>query len=148
MKQISMVFLLLLQVLLGMTPLLSKEEEVPSHASKEFPNIFLGPESEIPENSSYGEDKFFGEFMRMLVILSSIIAALLIFAWFAKKFLTGRLEQINADSPIKVLERRILTPKTTVYILDLQGEKIALAESHHGVAFLRLPGNTFSTEKI
>lgn len=81
-------------------------------------------------------DQFYGEFIKMMVMLSIIIAFLLILLWFVKRMLSSRMEQLNESSMIKILERRNLTAKTAIYIIETRGRNFILAESQNGVTLL------------
>jgi len=47
--------------------------------------------------------------------------------------LNSRIQQINTTSLIKIIERRALTPKSSIYILEIRDREIAIAESAHGI---------------
>src|SRR4051812_14460183 len=64
-------------------------------------------------------DRFYTEFFKMLSVLGLIVLALLMVTWFLKRMLNTRIEQVNSNSLIKVIERRSLTPKTSVYMLEV-----------------------------
>lgn len=87
-----------------------------------------GPPQEI--------DQFYGEFIKMMVMLSLIIAFLLILLWFVKRMMNSRLEQLNVNSMIKVIERRSLTAKTSLYIIETMDKSYILAESQNGITVL------------
>lgn len=74
-------------------------------------------------------DRFFHEFINMLTTLGLIVAIVLLATWYFKKMLSTKVDQLNTTSQIKVIERRVLSPKVTVYLLDVKGEGIILAES-------------------
>lgn len=79
-----------------------------------------------------GDDKFFVEFIKMLATLGLVIGLILIVAWFLKRLVNSKLEQANLTSAIKVLERRTLSPKTSIYLIEIHDKTIALAESAEG----------------
>lgn len=79
---------------------------------------------------------FWASFRQMLVSLAAVCSLILVTAWFLKRFMKTRLEQINSGSTIKILERRNLTPKSVVYLLDIEGKKVLIAESQTGVHML------------
>jgi flagellar biogenesis protein FliO len=81
-------------------------------------------------------DKFLSEFISMLATLGLIIALILIVAWFLKRMVNARQDQANETSIIKVLERRSLSPKTAIYLLDVEGKSLIIAESVNGVTHL------------
>ena len=77
-------------------------------------------------------DRFFSELLSMLATLGLIIAFLLIVAWFLKKFMNTRLEQMNVSSKIKIVERRMLSQKSSLYVIEIEGRTYLISESHSG----------------
>ena len=97
------------------------------------------PEENSPQAQS--ADRFFTEFFNMLATLGLIIVLILFAAWFLKRMVNTRMIQANETSPIKILGRRGLTPKTAIYLLEINGKQIAIAESNAGVTALgEVPG--------
>lgn len=78
-------------------------------------------------------DKFFAEFLNMLATLGFIIALIFIIAWFFKRMMNTRMEQINSTSLIQVVEKRALSPKTALYLLEVENKTILIAETPSGV---------------
>lgn len=98
-------------------------------------NILLQiPPEEIPESPS--PDRFYYEFLHMMLILGFILALLLVVTWVLKRMLNVRVQQINASSPIKIIEKRALTAKTSIFVVEIFDKTFALAESHNGVTHL------------
>ena len=81
-------------------------------------------------------DRFLGEFMNMLTTLGIIVVIILIATWFLKRMVNSRIQQLNTTSVIKIVERRTLTPKTSLYLLDINGMGYILSESTNGVTSL------------
>lgn len=102
------------------------------------------PMEELIKEPLKQNDRFFTEFLNMLATLGFIIALILIVAWFLKRLVNSRLEQANSSSSIKVLERRSLSPKSIVYLLEIEGTGILIAESVNGIT--RLSEFPVSTE--
>lgn len=103
-----------------------KEEEIPLPESLRQPH-----KQELPR-----EDNFMKEFMKMLLTLGAIITVLLLISWMLKRMTNTRMQQINESSDIKILERRSITAKTSVYLLDIKGRQVAIVESHNGLLLL------------
>lgn len=82
-------------------------------------------------------EHFVVEFFRMLATLAFILVLLFLFLWFAKRLMNARLQQVNEQSPIKILETRQLSAKTLLYLIEVEGEVILIAESHSGVTHLK-----------
>lgn len=107
------------------------------------------PFEEIRQEAQSGKtDHFISDFMNMLASLGLIIAFIFIVSWFMKRFLNTRIQQMNTTSPIKIVERRALTPKTSIYLLEIQERSLIIAESTNGVTLLNNShlkhDNTFS----
>lgn len=81
-------------------------------------------------------NRFLSEFISMVATLGLIISLILIFAWFLKRMVNTRQEQANETSIIKMIERRSLSPKTAIYLLEIEGKSLIIAESPSGVTRL------------
>lgn len=88
--------------------------------------------------------RFFEEFMNMVSSLGIILVGLLLLLWFLRWFNQSRLTEMNTTSTIKILERRPISQKTVVYLIEVEGTGIAFAEGHNGVTKLA----EFELEKI
>ncbi len=96
-----------------------------------FPALLFAEEGITPPDYS-----FVNEFIRMLSVLGAMIGALLLVAWFMKKMMATRIEQINQTSEIRILESRTIAPKCNIYLLDVRGKQMVVAESQAGVQHL------------
>lgn len=103
---------------------------------------------QTPQNEAELNDRFYSEFFKMLWMLGLIIGFLLIVSWFLKKMMNTRLQQMNSSSLVQIVERRPLTPKTTVYVLEILGRKVVIAESHNGIVALTEFGRHPGFEKM
>ncbi len=109
-----------------------------------FPNETL---KDIDPSTQANNDRFFSEFMNMLLTLGFIVVLILIVSWLLRKLLNTRIQQANTNSDIKILERRSLSPKATIYLLEIRGKGLAIAETHSGVFNLGEISLTESDEK-
>lgn len=109
-------------------------------ADKTIPHATPAPDEpyfSLPiEEPSKQNDKFLVEFLNMLATLGFVIALILVIAWFLKRFVNTRLESMNANSAIRVVEKRGLSPKTILYLLEVEGKTILVAESQNGLTAL------------
>lgn len=94
------------------------------------------PLVEPPVEIDQESNRFFMEFVRMMSILGIVIVGLMFLSWYLKRFMNSRIEQMNSTSLIKVVERRDLTAKTVLYILEINDQQILIAETHNGVTAL------------
>lgn len=76
------------------------------------------------------------EFFKMMFMLGLIISFLLLILYFFRRMMNARVEQLNTSSLIKIVERRGLSPRTTLYIIEVSGKELIFAESNNGVTAL------------
>ncbi|MBA2368992.1 MAG: flagellar biosynthetic protein FliO [Candidatus Protochlamydia sp.] len=81
-------------------------------------------------------DDFQSKFMNMLFMLGLLIGFMLFASWLLKRMSRSRVTNLNQGSDIKVLETRYLSPRATLYLLDLHGKNILIAESPMGVSHI------------
>lgn len=91
-------------------------------------------ETEIPEEPTHS--RFISELFNVFFILGLLVALMIGVSWFLKKFLHTRTQQINVSSSIKILERRNLSPKSAIILVEIAGRQIAIAESPTGICRL------------
>lgn len=70
-----------------------------------------------------------GSLWRMFGSLALIIALLIGSYLVLKKLIQGKLAKGGASRSIEILERRAISPKSVVYLLEVEGKKVLLAES-------------------
>ena len=95
------------------------------------------------EDPLKNNEKFVTEFFNMLATLGLIIAFIIAIAWIFKRTMNMKLEKVAANSAIKVLERRNISPKTLLYLIEVEDKVILFSESHNGVTKLA----EYSSEK-
>jgi flagellar protein FliO/FliZ len=102
-----------------------------------MPLMCFGQESasnHAPPLREEGEDRFLYEFMNMLTTLGLIVAAILFISWFLKRMVNTRIQQVNTTSLIKIIERRALSPKATLYLVEIYNKHIIVGETATGIA--------------
>lgn len=82
------------------------------------------------------EDHFFGQFMKMLATLGVLIAIMLTASWSLKRMLNTSVKQLNESSLIKIVEKRSLSNKSSIYLIEVQGKNYMLGESMHTMTLL------------
>lgn len=73
---------------------------------------------------------FGAAFAKMFLTLIALILLLFISYWFIRKILRHRLERGIGQKSIHIIEKKMISPKTMLYIVEADGKKILLAESH------------------
>lgn len=70
-----------------------------------------------------------GAFTKMMVTLLALVVLIVISVWMLRRISQGRFRQMNSGRSIKVLERRPLSPKSALYIVEVGNKKVVIAES-------------------
>lgn len=69
---------------------------------------------------------------KSLLLLAVAIGVLFIATWFMKRMEYFKPQIAPKDARIRIVERRMLSPKSYVYLLDVDGHKIVVTESING----------------
>lgn len=104
------------------SPLLSEENSV---ANQE---IIESVQEEESKNYNY-----FEEFLNMIFTLVFVLVLILGTIWFLKKMTRTRLQNLNRSTGIKILERRALNQKSSLYLVDILGKGVVISESPAGI---------------
>ena len=91
------------------------------------------PEREPVERES---DTFQTKFFNMLFILGLLIGFMLLASWALKRMMKSKMTQLNTASNIKVLETRYLSPRATLYLVEIENQTFLIAESPTSVSYL------------
>lgn len=70
-----------------------------------------------------------GTFIKMMLALVGIVAFLFLAAWSLKKLSNSKMLQSNFAKKIKILEKRPLSPKTVLYLVEMNGKEVLISES-------------------
>lgn len=92
---------------------------------EEFPSAF--PLSEVP-NMPSGD--FGAAFAKMFITLIALVALLVLTYFFLRKIIQRRLQKGVGNHAIQLVEKRMISAKTMLYLVEVEGKKILLAESH------------------
>lgn len=83
------------------------------------------------------QDRFLQEFLSMITTLGIIVAVILFISWFLKRLVNSRIQQVNTVSLIKIIDHRSLSPKSTIYLIEIYGKQLLVGETTHGIATLK-----------
>ena len=70
-----------------------------------------------------------GAFTKMLVTLVALVALLFISYWLLRRLIQNRLQKGVGNGSIQILEKKMISPKTMLYLVEVDQKKILLAES-------------------
>ena len=68
-------------------------------------------------------------FFKMLFTFVALIALLFITYWFLRKLIRNRLQKGVGSTSIHVLEKKMISAKTMLYLVEIENKQILLAES-------------------
>lgn len=68
--------------------------------------------------------------IKMLITLVIIVTLLFITFWMFRRISKSRSITINSSSGIKILEKRALSHKSMLYLVEVNNEKVLISESH------------------
>lgn len=102
-------------------------------------SIAQGATSEESAHPSYLK-----EFFNMILTLVFVLSLAFISVFFLKKIMRSKMTHFNQATGIKILERRALNPKASLYLVDILGKGVVIGESQSGGIQLitEFPSNT------
>lgn len=77
-----------------------------------------------------------GAFVKMMLTLFGLIVLIIISVWMLRRLSHGRMKQMNSGRAIKILERRPLSAKSILYVIEIHGKKMLVSESQLEVRFI------------
>ncbi|MES2274018.1 MAG: flagellar biosynthetic protein FliO [Chlamydiota bacterium] len=96
-----------------------------SENSGEFPLDDLSPSiTQMPPGD------FGAAFVKMFLTLIALVILLFGTFWFLRRFVQQRLQKGVNHQSIQILEKRMISPKTMLYLVEVEKKKILIAESH------------------
>ncbi len=119
------------------------QQEPTSEAYKQWEQENVG--REVAEESRYGE-----LWSKTLMLLIIILIILFAGTWYLKRFGgslgLGKMKDSGKESRIILLEKRVISPKAVIYLLEIDGHKIALSETSSGIQVLQELNSTPTKE--
>ena len=68
--------------------------------------------------------------VKMLVTLLALILLMYASYWFLKRLIQNRVQKGVGGQSIEIIEKKMLSPKTMLYVVRVENKKILFAESH------------------
>lgn len=110
------------------------QEHQDEHES-EFGHLF-DRHHELTDRMDHETDTFHSKFLNMLFILGLLIAFMFIASWSLKRLMKTKVTSMNTSGEIKILETRYLSPRATLYLIELHQKTFLIAESPGAVTYL------------
>lgn len=106
----------------------SEEPDVETASNLEYFEEFaaISPWEELKSDEP---DQFQAKFLHMIFILALLIGFMILASWALKRMMKARITQVNQTSLIKVLETRQLSPKSSLFLIEIEGKMVLIGES-------------------
>lgn len=69
-----------------------------------------------------------GAFMKMIITFIAVVVGIIGTIWLMRRLMGGRVGGSHGHS-IKVIERKAISPKTTLYVIEVDNKQSVIAES-------------------
>jgi flagellar biogenesis protein FliO len=123
----------------------SKEQPTPSQEQQ-------APTTQpLPEEKSSAEPEempitYRGAFLKMMLTLLALIVLIVISVWMLRRIGQGRFRQMSQGRQIRILERRPLSAKSVLYVVEVGRKKVLIAESQLEVRSIASVDEIYPTE--
>ncbi len=120
---------LLYMLLCSLSLLAAAPETLPTKpAAPSLPVHPVTPIETPPAMPEMVMDNYEGAFLKMFLTLFGLLVAIFFTVWLIKKF-GKRLNSSSAGKGIRILEKKPLSPKTTLYLIEIGNQQAVIAES-------------------
>jgi len=93
-------------------------------------NENIATDQEVKEKTNNITTNYQATFYRMIITLFVIVAFLFLTFYMLKRLSKTKMMTANASSSIKILEKRVISPKSVLYLIEVNKEKLLVSESH------------------
>jgi len=80
-------------------------------------------------NTAIEQVEYKPTFIKMIFIFIALIVLIFLTFWIFKKFMKIKIHQGNLTKNIKIIERRAISPKSVLILVEFEGKKILISES-------------------
>lgn len=93
---------------------------------------------EEPAPDAPTDSRFLGEFFYMLLMLGLLIGVVFLAGYVLRRLTSTRIEALNTTSRVKIMERRSLSQRSMVHIVEIDDKEYLIAESPGGITAVPL----------
>ncbi|MDN3508595.1 MAG: flagellar biosynthetic protein FliO [Candidatus Neptunochlamydia sp.] len=114
------------------TPPEKKKEEAAPTKAKEMDEKECIPSEEYHQTSHdvhKATESYETAFIKTIVVLVGLLVLVILTVWMFRKISHGRLHGMNVLKSVKILEKRPLSPKSMLYLIEVGGKQVLIAES-------------------
>ena len=129
----------LLRIVVFLQLLLSGYAWAQNETAPQPPSAPAQPPMEMTEPAQpppIPSENYGASFMKMIIALVVIFVAVAIVIWLIKNFSRGRFARGAGPRRIEIIERRALSQKSVLYLLEVDGARVLVSESQNEVRTL------------
>jgi len=78
--------------------------------------------------------EFTALFVKTLLLVGVLLAITFFALWVLKRIAGGRFEVARRESLVNIIERKGLTPKVSLWVVEIEEQKYLIVEAHSGVS--------------
>lgn len=94
--------------------------------------FFLQANVPSPSNSEeavFPVEDYGPQITKVFFMLLLLIGLLILTAWLLKRFLRFRMQASSVGQSIQILEKKVLSPKSILYLVEVEKQKFLVSES-------------------
>jgi flagellar biogenesis protein FliO len=86
-------------------------------------------DNQAPISPEASTSSYESAFLKMMVTLGAFIFLILLSVWMIRRISSGRFRQGGSTRSFKIIDRRPLSAKTMLYVVEIEGKRVVLSES-------------------
>lgn len=110
-------------------------------AEKELINNNTTKPDYLKDYDEMPSSQFQKSFFRMLSLITAFILVIIFCFWIFRRIVHNKTKMANQSKSIKILEKRVLSPKSMLFLVEVEKEKVLIAESQVKVETLHTLSN-------
>lgn len=79
---------------------------------------------------------YWTEFINMMLTLGFILVLIFASVYILKKIMRSKTKYLNQSTGIKIVERRVLSQKASLYLVNILGKGVVISESQAGIQLI------------
>lgn len=112
------------------TPPPAKEDKTPISKEDEIESKKPSEEAhQATHEVQQATESYETAFIKTIVVLVGLLVLVILTVWMFRKISHGRLRGMNVLKSVKILEKRPLSPKSMLYLIEVGGKQVLIAES-------------------
>jgi len=81
------------------------------------------------QNMDAMSDSYESAFIKMMLTLGALLLLIALSVYMLRKFSSGKFRGGSSSRTMKILERKPLSAKSVLYLIEVEGKKVLIAES-------------------